>query len=444
MAVPSPIDHLHTRAQAFTQPYGPPLPPTPSAPERTITLVQTYGPLELEYAAVRKSAALVDLAHRATIEITGRDALAFLGRMITQELKGFAPMSVRRAFWLNRKGRIDADLRLLNLADRVLVDVDAHAAARTATGLSAYVITEDVAIVDATDRFHRLALHGPLARQVLARFIDPALPDATAQRDALLALEPNQVLRVTIAGASVLIDRADTAGEVGLELLVPTDAVERVYGVLLEAAHQPVDDVQRPNLRPSLRPIGWAAYNIARIEAGTPLYNVDFGPDALPGETGVLNDRVSFTKGCYLGQEVVARMHALGSPKRVVVALRLSDPALTQPSVARAQGDATADSAPPPVFARCPEAGSPVYSRESIDAWRAQANASTTPAAAAPEPVGAITSSTLAPMLAHAPIALASVKFKHATAGTELLVDCDNALLPAKVQGELRFVTRTV
>src|SRR6185436_21150893 len=70
------------------------------------------------------------------------------------------------------------------------------------------------------------------------------------------------------------------------------------------------------------RRIGWHAYNIARLEAGWPIFNIDFGPDSLPHETGVLNDRVSFKKGCYLGQEVVARMQSLGHPKQRLVGLK--------------------------------------------------------------------------------------------------------------------------
>src|SRR5439155_17574914 len=73
------------------------------------------------------------------------------------------------------------------------------------------------------------------------------------------------------------------------------------------------------------RRIGWHAYNIARIEAGWPIFNIDFGPDSLPHETGVLEDRVSFKKGCYLGQEVVARMQSLGHPKQRLVGLKAKE-----------------------------------------------------------------------------------------------------------------------
>ena len=104
LAAQSPILKLHERAEAMLESYGP--------PEASVTVVQTYGYVELEYAAVRKGCALFDLPMRGTVSVAGADRLAFLNRMVTQELKGWAPMTSKQSFWLNRKGRIDADLLL--------------------------------------------------------------------------------------------------------------------------------------------------------------------------------------------------------------------------------------------------------------------------------------------------------------------------------------------
>lgn len=425
----SPLSDFHLRAQALIEPYG------PAGDSAAVDVVQTYGHFEAEYAAIRKSAGLIDLPTRATLEVTGADRLEFLNRMLTQELRGAGEWTVRESFWLNRKGRIDADMRVIVLPGRVLLDCDVHAAARAMAGLNAYVIAEDVTIADLTGRSHRLALHGPTAMAVLSRLAD--------RGEGLGTLEPGRACEVTLGGQRVIVDRSDAAGEVGLELLVEggagtaSAAVEAVYSKLLEAAHEHSAPEQvlpggaaRPNPRPGLRPIGWAAFNIARIEAGTPLYLIDFGPDSLPAESGVLDRRVSFTKGCYLGQEIVARMHALGRPKQVVAALRLGD------GPGRPESD------------RQPVTGSALYTPESIEAWRAagapSAGTGPTPAAAPapPAPVGAVTSSTFAPMLAQSRIALAMVRFDRASPGTRLLCDCDGALLPAEVQPGLRFWPR--
>ncbi|MCC7406605.1 MAG: aminomethyltransferase family protein, partial [Phycisphaeraceae bacterium] len=137
------------------------------------------------------------------------------------------------------------------------------------------------------------------------------------------------------------------------------------------------------------RGIGWMAYNTARIEAGSPLFHVDFGPDSLPHETAILSQAVSFTKGCYLGQEIVARMQSLGHPKRLLVGLRLPDD-------------------------RLPIAGSQVLTADG-------------------QVVGAVTSSTLSPLLGQTAIALAVVKWGRHEPGTTLRVAAEGAIVDARV-----------
>lgn len=401
MARVSPLLDQLQRAEPAVEAYGP---HTEDADD--IVMVQTFGPLEAEYGALRKGAVLLDQPHRATLEATGPDRLDFLNRMLTQELKGFADGEVRRAFWLNRKGRIDADLRLLNLPGRLLIDVDAHAARTALDGLSAYIITEDVTLADRTGAMHRLALHGPAAAALLAAVVETG-------SDAVAALAPGRIAIVRIAGAEVVVDRWDTAGEIGLELLVPTAAAVAVYNALLQAGSHP----ERPLPgfpRLAFRPAGWAAWNIARIEAGTPVFLLDFSPDNLPAETGVLDDRVSFKKGCYLGQEIVARMHALGAPKQRLVALRVTDPAA---AMRVAAADPTAESVAD--LPRQPESGAPVH------------------APGVAEPVGRITSSTFSPRRSGQPSCFAMLRSKHAAPGSALEVEAEGARLPCVVQARL-------
>jgi folate-binding protein YgfZ len=392
MARVTPVAELLNRAAPMLIPYGP-----SEAGVACVGLFPEQGGFPVEYAAIRKASALYDDPTRGTIVITGKDRLDFLNRMLTQELKGFGAMTCRRSFWLNKKGRIDGDLRLINMGDRIIVDVDTFAAPRCVTGLNAYVIAEDVTVVDESEAWHRLQLHGPGAASVLAA------RSSVIEGVAIDQIQPGQVARVSVGGTEVIADRWDSAGEIGLHLLMPASGASAVYAKLLEAAH---DVGNGPNLRPALRPIGWLALNTARIEAGTPMYNIDFGPESLPGETGVLNDRVSFTKGCYLGQEIVARMHALGAPKQIVVALKLDGPA-------QAQGDELAP--------LC-EAGGAVFADES-----------------SVDPIGTITSATLAPMVSRSAVALASVKFKHASAGTRVWVVADGVRTGATIQGKLAF-----
>ncbi len=411
MAHTSPLRRLHQEAEASVRHYGP--------AEAGVELVETYGELELEYAAVRKSCVLLDQPQRATLELTGRERLDFLNRMITQEMKGMAPFRVRRSFWLNRKGRIDADLRVIDLPRRTLLDLDVHAAERTLAGLREFIVGEDVRIEDITEKTHRLALHGPTAMMLL-RAVSQHASGADASGPAFGDLVPDWACVIRVAGHEVVVDRDDSTGEVGLEVLAPLGGVPAIYSLLIEHGCDPgvpksttVSTVPAFGSRVKLRPAGWHAYNIARVEAGRPLYNIDFGPDSLPAETGVLEDRVSFTKGCYLGQEIVARMQHVGHPKQKLVAIRLE----TQ-------------QAPPSELSQTitPRMLQPLAGAEVRSGKEAEGAA-----------IGAVTSSSFAPMLGGIPVCFAMVKWDAAAPGTEVVVPAEGASIRGVVQPTLRF-----
>lgn len=422
MTIPSPLQPSYLRLQVPLQPYildaleHQPTPASPSpSPVQTDqatvpSLVQAHAPLEFEYATLRRSAGLIDMAHRATIEITGPERIDFLQRMLTQDLVGkrspLPPLASRDSFWLNRKGRIDADIRLMLLPDRILVDVDIHAAERFITTLNAYLITEDCTLTDRTQDFHRLGLHGPASIAILAE---------TGERIDGDPANADTVSRWNIAGAEVIVDRRDLTGEIGLELTIPADAVQTVHDALLKAggwtgsdpftSDHHLDEVPASS---RIRPIGWHAFNIARIEAGTPLYYLDFGPENLPHESGVVESRIRFDKGCYLGQEIVARMQSLGHPKQRIVSLDLAP-------------DAT--NATDPASVPQPMGGSPVL---------AEVNE-------AREVVGAVTSSTISPVLGARPICFAMVKWAFTETGTQVEVPAEGEILKATVRDRLRY-----
>lgn len=382
-----------------------------AAPSNIIYVVETFGELELEYAALRKHCILLDLPHRAIVELSGPDRLDFLNRMVTQELKGLAPFHMRRSFWLNKKGRIDADMRIIDLPSRTLLEVDVHAAERTAKSLGGFIISEDAAIDDWTEKTHRLALHGPKSLQLITSVAQSA-SGADASGPSFDDLQPQRACVVSLFGHEVVIYREDQCGEIGLELIVPAKHALHIYQQLLEVGHdrshgeESQNDLHTPPHSSSikdlgktirLRPAGWHAFNIARIEAGTPIYNIDFSIDSLPAETGVLNDRVSFTKGCYLGQEIVARMHARATPKQSLVAIKFESK-------------------------RDPESGLPF---QPVSGTLVCPTGTT-------DAVGQVTSSTLAVMLSSTPVAFAMVKHAHTAPGTVLAATIEEG--PTKIQ----------
>ncbi len=352
-------------------------------------LCQALAPIELEYAAIRAGCAAFDDANRTFIEVRGTDRLEFLNRMLTQELKGIEAGDIRESFWLNRKGRIDADMRVMELGDRTLLEVDSHAGARAMETLSEYLFAEDVSIEDAGGRLFKLSLHGPSAPAALSRLVSVSEED-------LRALGSNRLIDSSIEGEPILLAGDQLTGEMTIACIAPASALAMLFDRLIE-----IEVEGKP-----VRPIGWQALNMARIEAGNPLFMLDFGPRSLPAETGLLDRRVSFTKGCYLGQEIVARMNSLGQPKKTLVALRLeSSPA---PAVSE-------------MVPEIPETGAPVRVPESE------------------KDIGAITSATLSPMLARTPIAFAMVRWQHREPTTKLTVQIDEGWLSAIVQQSLEF-----
>lgn len=393
MARSSPIRQLHHEAEASLVAYGP-----EDHPEGAVELVESFGELEIEYAAIRKHCVLMDQPNRAVLEVTGKDRIAFLQSMLTQDINAIPEKGIAHSFWLNNKGRIDADLTVIRLSDRLLMDVDIHAAERCLTTLNNFIIAEQVSLRSLQESTHRLALHGPSAVTLLA-----SLTGIHAE-----SMTNRAVFEETIFGVPATIFRDDATGEPGFELIIPTAAAADVYRRLIEEGRVIEDD---PEVKPTplaekvhLKPAGWHAFNIARIEAGTALYNIDFGSESLPAETGVLEDRVSFKKGCYLGQEIVARMHARGHPKQKLVAIKFES--------------ISDESQPLPTL---PVSGSPI---------------ATSPAG---EAIGAVTSSALSPMLGASPIAFAQVRFAHTSPGTVLYVPAEGLEVKGVVQSELKF-----
>jgi folate-binding protein YgfZ len=375
-------------------------------PRPACELLAAYGPVEPEYAAIRRGAALFDATFRGTIVVSGADRQSFLQRMLTQDLSKLEPGKCARAFWLNRKGRIEADLQIAHLPEseaklaepgrpaRLVIDVDRTRAPQVVKTLVTFVFSEDVAIEDCTASTHRLELHGPAAARMLALAGASAIP---AENEAT-----QTELRTPAGLIPVILIRSDSLGERGWLIVVDTAHVVDVWDALV-AVRDPHDERKR------VRPIGWHAYNIARVEAGVPLFHVDFGPSNLPHETGVLRDRVSFKKGCYLGQEVVARMESLGRPKQMLVGLR-------------------------PLADLLPVAGSQVFARSE----RAISDAGESALGGEiGDQVGTVTSSTLSPMLGAAPIAFAMVRTTHAGEGTQLIVNGEGSQCAAVV-GPLR------
>ncbi len=389
MARQSPLLSLHDKADAFYIQYG--------QPDSGVKLVQSFMEVELEYAALRKGCAVLDEPFCGLIRVTGDDRAAFLNNMLTQELADLKVGRWKPSFWLNRTGRIQADLRVIETGDMTLLDLDVHCVKETIESLESFVFAEDISIDDVTEQYHRVSLIGPASKRLLSELAD--------DDDELDLNEKGAVCAARLAGTECIVSQTDDFGSSTVSLWVQTDQLVGLYQAIMGFAHR-CDDGGGDECGASdalrVTPIGWLSANIARIEAGEPMFHVDFGPENLPHETGVLNDRVSFTKGCYLGQEVVARLQSLGQPKQILAGLSIENEQLQ------------------------PAGGEDVFA----NADAIQQNK---------KPIGMVTSSTISPMLGSIPICFAMVRWGHARLGTQLCIPVEGGQTLATVREHLRF-----
>jgi len=371
-----------------------------------IEFAQGFGHYEAEYAAIRQRVGLMHLPQRAVLRFTGADRQDFLHRMLTQEVNVLKGGSTVRAFQLNQKGRIVADILVHHGDEDTWLEMDRFDLPAVREMYESHLFADDVIIEDWTDQRTAFALHGPRSEDLL-RLISEQDPEAVAQ-------VPGTHHVLTLAGVNVTVYRHDTCGVPGFGLWVPEEKAVDVYQALLSASGFELDQpdattdpqaaaefAQRRRASLRGRPIGWSAFNTARIEAGSPIFHIDFGQDSIPAETGVLEKAVSFTKGCYLGQEIVARMKSLGHPKRMLVGLCVEGDQLP---VAGTQVTEPADNG-----ADAPEATHQV--------------------------IGGVTSSAVSPILGHQPVVFAVMKWGKHTPGTQVLIPAEGGLVRAEVQG---------
>ena len=362
---------MHEQAEAAFLPYGP-----------DVEIVESYGEVEAEYAAIRKGAALMDAPHRSVIILTGKDRLSFLHNKVTNDTSRLTPGQGCYAFLLNLKGRIVLDMNILHTEEATLVEMDRRLTGEFLQAMEKYVFTEDVRLLDGSGQLGRLTVLGPRAGNLLKKVMDAGVETLT---------EPFRHARRSIGKATVTVFRNDLAGEPQYELIVPRDQLVALWQVLHEAGGH--EDGGGGDHDLNLRAIGWSAFNTARIEAGSPLFGIDLSDQYLPMETAHWYARaVSVTKGCYIGQEIVARMHAHNTVARLLVGLRI-------------HGD------------KLPVGGTEIFDGGSNGGQQ----------------VGIITSSCMSPMLGYVPVALGFVKKAFASPGKQVEALAEGARAKAEV-----------
>src|SRR5216684_1836332 len=253
----------------------------PSAPD--------FGDTRGEFQALLSGCGLYDLSGRAKIAVTGSDRVRWLNGMATNNVRDLAPGHGVYSFLLNAQGRIQADLYVFQRGESLLVDAERQQREKVLQLFDHYIIADDVEIADVSDKLTALGLSGPESRNVLERACI-AVPDLKHLRFADVAWKEKTI---------TLLRSGEEARESWQVWIAPQHAGE-LWAALLKAG---------------ARPIGTTALNLFRISRGIPQFGVEIRERDLPQETGQTR-ALNFTKGCYLGQEIVERIRSRGAVHR--------------------------------------------------------------------------------------------------------------------------------
>ena len=334
------------------------------------TMARAFGDPTAEYQAVRERAGLIDLSYLGVLKVSGQEATQFLNGLVTNDVKTLAEHQGVRAAFLTGHGKARGLCHVLRRQDDFLIINDPQTHEKIFKYIFPFSYAGDFRVEDVSDQFRTLSVQGPKATAVLKEISFEPVP----------ALAEYAWAETMIGGHHVIVLRTSHTGESGFDILVPDSGVQDIWDfMLLKGAFH------------GLAPVGLDALNPLRIEAGIPTYGVDADETNMMLEIG-LTDAVSFTKGCYTGQEAVAMATYRGHISKKLSGLLI-------------EGE------------RVPAVGSKV-SKDGKD-------------------IGYVTSAITSPVLGRI-IALAYIKYGYFEAGNDVQVVDDAGALPARVT-ELPF-----
>ena len=267
--------------------------------------VAHYGDALAEYAALHLSAVALDLSFRGRICLTGGDRARFLHGQVTNDVNRLKPGEGCYAALTTAKGKLESDLNIYCLEEELLLDFEPGLTGAVSQRLENFIVADDVQVVDVGPHYGLFSVQGPEAEAVIRKLgLSEAIPS-----------QPFNSLRIADAAlGEIYLMNQPRVGTRGFDLFVPAAALEALAEQLAAAVKVCGG-----------RFCGWEALEMARIEAGIPRFGTDMDERNLALECGIEGRAVSFTKGCYVGQEVLNRIHTLGHVNQELRGLRLAD-----------------------------------------------------------------------------------------------------------------------
>ena len=248
-----------------------------------------------EHNAVRNGVGIADISYLGTLSLTGEDRAKFLHRLISNDVENLSSKEGNYATLLTNRGKIIADLRVYIFGEAIYISTAPECTENVFAELDKYIIADDVELTVNTDDFGAIAVYGPKSTELVQSVLN------TENLGGLPEYHSQSYLFDGYWGDCV---GSNTVGECGYHLYISTDKLETLWERLMAE-------------RPDVVPIGWDALESLRIEAGTPRYGTELTDSVIPLEAE-LGHAIDFEKGCYIGQEIVARMKYRGHPNRLL------------------------------------------------------------------------------------------------------------------------------
>ena len=267
-----------------------------------------YGDVTAEYAAVRNRVGLSDLSHRGKFRVTGDDRTKWLQSIISNDILPLQPGQGRYSSFLTHKGKMLGYFRVYVQSESIWIEDVGEVGEATFQALRKFLLYGTKAKMEnCAESWGLLLVSGPTSSEVVS-----AAFGVDVRTVQLL-----QTLPATIGGQPALIMRTEETGEQDLEILLPADGLAAAWNQLMTAG-----------VSFGIKPIGAQARELLRIEAGLPKAGPDLNEEIVPPEANLEGKAFSLSKGCYPGQEVVARMDTYGNVRRHLVGLTIQDRAV--------------------------------------------------------------------------------------------------------------------
>jgi folate-binding protein YgfZ len=285
-------------------------------------LPDNFGDVAAEYRYDNQSVVLEDKNYRAYLRFTGPDRVRYLNAILTNNIKDLPAGQGNVSLLLNPQGHILAELETYAFADRHLCVSYAMIREQLIHWMDKFIIMDDVTLTDETERYGTLALEGPKAAAVVKEVsgVDIAPLGELTSIDGTVNSIPCRIVKRSPGGAP------------GAEFVTEREKLASLWQVLLEAARKHGGG-----------PVGYAALSGQRLAQGVPWFGYDFGEKQIPHEAGLENSHISYTKGCYTGQEIVERVRSRGHVNRRRVGLLFSGDAVPEAGAVLTMDGSTLD-----------------------------------------------------------------------------------------------------